>query len=78
MAKTFVPRAHRGSIETWSDGPSDFCESVDNGWMTEPAYTVSSPMSLKVQLSIKKATAILSLFCHLNKKASIKSLKKVV
>ena len=60
LVKPLFPFAHEGSI--WNlalMGPVvseektyDECgQWTDGRWMKEPAYTVSSPMSLKVQVS---------------------------
>ena len=61
--QTFIPPSYWGSIMKFGfDLAQQFLrrclKSVDNawridndGWTTEPAYTISSPMSLKAQVS---------------------------
>ena len=57
--QTFFPPSHWGS--TWNLASTDPAVlekktfqnggRMDNGWMTELAYTISFPMSLKAQVS---------------------------
>ena len=57
--QTFVPPSHWHHMKFDFDCPSDSDEKmfeecgrwIDNDRRTEPAYTISSPMSLKAQVS---------------------------
>ena len=60
--QTFVPHPMEAPYEIWLTGQAVFEEKIfkecgrrmtddDDGWTTEPAYTISSPMSLKTQVS---------------------------